>query len=165
MLSTPTFLVNGVCGPDHQIHAIVTGDLRDAFHRGCALARPLFTVRTRPAPLVIASDELPVTASLYQAAKLAAAAAPLVEENGVLVIAAECAEGIGPLEIVNEAIFRIGVLPRLAAGVSLRLVSSLSEGEVEKTLLTSTDLDAVVATKSRVIIMPNASQLICEVAS
>ena len=30
---------------------------------------------------------------------------------------AECADGIGPLDVVNEAIFRIGILPRLAPGV------------------------------------------------
>ena len=71
-------------------------------------------MRARPAPLVIASDALPVTASLYQAAKIAAAAAPLVEPGGTLVVAAECTDGIGPLDVVNEAIFRIGVLPRLA---------------------------------------------------
>src|SRR3954470_3111135 len=80
--------------------------------------------RPRAAPLVIASDPLPVSASLYQAAKIAAAAAQFVEPQGVIIIVAECADGIGPIDIVNEAIFRIGVLPRLPPGVRLVLISS-----------------------------------------
>ncbi len=165
LLPTPTFLVNGVAGPDHAIHAVVAGELSDAFRRGCALARPWFTVSARPASLVIASDSLPVTATLYQAAKIAAAAAPLVETNGTLVVAAECADGVGPLAIVNEAIFRIGVLPRLATGVSLQLASSLPASVVRQTLLTPCDLDILRIAKSRVIIMCNASHMIYEATS
>ena len=164
-LPTLTFLVNGVCGPDRAVHDVVAGALAAAFRRGCALARPWFTVRAPRAPLVIASDVHPVTASLYQAAKLAAAAAPLVAPNGTLLLVAECADGIGPLEIVNEAIFRIGVLPRLAPGVSLQLLSALPSSTVRQTLLTPCDLDALRLSKSPVILMDNASTLICEATS
>jgi len=161
----PVLLVNGVCGPDRALHQVVVGALHDAFRRGCALARPWFTVRARPAALVIASDDLPVTASLYQAAKLAAAVAPLVAPNGTLVLAAECMDGIGPEEIVNEAIFRIGVLPRLAPGVSLQLLSSLPPSSVARTLLSPCDLDTLSDPKTPMILVPNASSLICEATS
>ncbi len=164
MLATPTFLLNGVPGPDHLIHAVVAGELHDAFRRGCAISRPWFTVRSRRAPVVIASDALPVTATLYQAAKLAAAAAPLVEPGGTLVVAAECADGTGPLDVVNEAIFRIGVLPRLATGVSLQLLSSLPDHVVAKTLLTPFDARTILD-KTPIILMGNASALLAEVAS
>src|SRR5690606_28848433 len=106
---------------------VVAGDVLTAFRDCAALAKELFTVRARPAPLVIASDRLPVTASLYQSAKIAAATATLVEPGGTLVVVAECTEGTGPLDVVNEAIFRIGVLPRLPEGARLVLVSSLGE--------------------------------------
>jgi nickel-dependent lactate racemase len=164
LLPTPTFLVNGVCGPDDQLHAVVAGALATAFREGAALARPWFTVHARPAALVIASDALPITASLYQAAKIAAAAAPLVEPNGVLVIVAECAEGIGPLEIVNEAIFRIGILPRLAAGVRIVLISALSRADVERTLVEyASSIDGLLPSRSdRILVLPRASHLICE---
>jgi nickel-dependent lactate racemase len=161
---TPSFLLNGVCGPDGALHAAVAGDVIAAFRAGADLARPWFTVRGPKAPLVIASDRLPVTATLYQAAKIAAAAAPLVAPGGILAIAAECAHGTGPLETVNEAIFRIGVLPRLAPGVKLVLVSALTEDEVAQTLLDYVpSLDEVVAaTSGPVVVIPEASQLICE---
>ncbi len=164
---TPTFLLDGVCGPDDRVHAAVAGDLFTAFRRGAGIARPWFTVRARRAPLVIASDALPVTASLYQAAKIAAAAAPLVEESGTLVIVAQCPDGTGPIDVVNEAIFRIGVLPRLPRGARLLLVSDLSPAVVTTTLLApaSSLADVLAGTPGRVVVVPRASQLICEPTS
>lgn len=166
-IPTPKLLVNAVCRPDDQIEAVVVGDVVDAFRTGAALAKELFTVRARRSPVVIASDALPVTATLYQSAKIAAAVAPLVEANGTLVVVAECREGVGPLEVVNEAIIRIGVLPRLAPGVRLVLVSSLGEAVTKQTLLGyAPSVDAILsATAGPITIVPRASQLICEVDS
>ncbi len=164
LLPTEAFLLNGVCDIDDRVQAAVAGDVVNAFRAGAELARPWFTVSAAPAPLVIASDSLPVAASLYQAAKIAAAVAPLVGPNGTLVVVAECAEGIGPLEIVNEAIFAIGVLPRLAPGVRLMLVSDLEQVEVNKTLLAyGASVDQVLeSTLGRVIVVPRASKLLIE---
>jgi nickel-dependent lactate racemase len=162
-IATPKLLVNGVCGPDGLIHAAVAGDVITAFRAGADLARPWFTVHARPAPLVIASDVPPVTASLYQAAKIAAAVAPLIEVNGTIILAADCPDGVGPLETVNEAIFRIGVLPRLPPGARIILVSSLDEKVVRQTLVEySSTLDPFIASASRVTVVPRASQLLCE---
>jgi nickel-dependent lactate racemase len=164
---TPMFLLDAVCGPDDRVHAAVAGDIFDDFRRGADLARPWFTVRAHPAPLVIASDALPVTASLYQAAKIAAAAATLVEESGTLVVVAQCPDGTGPLDVVNDAIFRIGVLPRLPPGARLVLVSDLSPAVVERTLVAHAPslLDVVAETPGRILVIPRASQLICEPTS
>ena len=167
LIKTPKLLLNGVCGPDGLIHAAVAGDVITAFREGADLARPWFTVHARPSPLVIASDVLPVTASLYQAAKIAAAVAPLIEVNGTLAIAAECRDGVGPLETVNEAIFRIGVLPRLPPGARIMLVSGLDEKVVRQTLVEySSSLEPLIASAaasaSRITVVPRASQLLCE---
>jgi len=163
LLPTPTFLLNGVCDSDDRIHAAVAGDVITAFRAGVELARPWYEVDATPAPLVIASDGLPVTASLYQSAKIAAAAAPFVEPNGTLVLVAECAEGIGPLDTVNEAIFRIGILPRLASGVRLVLVSGLTEAQTNQTLLAyGSTVERILAETphDRVLVLPHASKLL-----
>lgn len=164
LLGTPTFLLNGVCAPDDRVHAAVAGDLLTAFRAGVELSRPWFTVRAPLSPLVIASDALPVTASLYQAAKIAAAAAPLVAAGGTLVLVAECPDGIGPLDVVNEAIFRIGVLPRLAPGATLHLVSSLSPDEVSRTLLSHAPSveDVLQRVSGPLLLLPRASRLLVE---
>lgn len=161
LLPTPTYLLNGVCAPDGLVHAAVAGDPLTAFRHGCALARPWFTIHASPASLVIASDALPVTASLYQAAKIASASAPLVTPNGDLVLVAECADGIEPLATVNEAIFRIGVLPRLPSDARIHLVSGLPRTQVERTLLRPLDsLADLVARAPSIAIIPRASQLL-----
>jgi hypothetical protein len=151
------------------VHAAVAGDLVAAFRAGAALARPWFTVRAPRAPLVVASDALPVTASLYQAAKIAAAVAPLVAEGGTLALVAECADGIGPLDVVNEAIFRIGVLPRLAPGARLALVSSLPPEAVGRTLLDHAPslepLLRAARADAPIVVLPRASRLLVEATS
>jgi len=165
-LPTPTFLLNGLCGPDDRLHGAIAGDLRLAFHAGVDLLRPWFTVRAPRSSLVIASDALPVTASLYQAAKIAAAVAPLVTPHGHLVLAAECPSGTGPLDVVNEAIFRIGVLPRLAPHARLSLVSSLSPEEVSRTLLDPAPaIEPLLHDADPIVIVPRASRLILELSS
>lgn len=179
LVPAPTYLLNGVCGPSgsdgsagpgpgsgrgDDVHAAVAGDPVAAFRAGAALARPWFTVRAPRSPLVIASDALPVTASLYQAAKIAAAAAPLVAEGGTLALVAECAEGTGPLDVVNEAIFRIGVLPRLPRGATIALVSALPPEEVARTLLThAPSLEPLIrAAADPIVVLPRASRLLVE---
>ena len=82
LLPTPTFLLNGVCAADTLVHAAVAGDPVRAFRAGVEIARPWFTVWTSRANLVIASDLAPVTNSLYQSAKIAAATATLVRPGG-----------------------------------------------------------------------------------
>jgi nickel-dependent lactate racemase len=167
LLATPVFLLDGVCGPDGAIHAAVAGDPVRAFRAGADQARPWFTVRAPRAPLVIASDCLPVSSSLYQAAKIAAAVAPLVEPGGALVLVAQCPLGTGPVDVVNEAIFRTGVVPRLAPGVELALVSGLDRPTTATTLLTYAASVNEVADRvpGPVLVIPRAGQLICEVDS
>jgi nickel-dependent lactate racemase len=161
---TSTFLVNGVSAPDQRIHAAVAGDPIAAFRAGASLARAWFSARAPRAPLVIASDALPVTASLYQAAKIAAAVAPLVTEGGTIAIVAECCDGVGPLDVVNEAILRIGVLPRLPPGVRVRLVSGLDRTTVDATLVeyASSVTEVLAETSGPVVVIPQASQLLFE---
>ncbi len=168
LVATPTFLLDGVAGPDHLVHDAVAGDLRAAFRAGAERARPWFTVRAPRAKLVIASDALPVSATLYQAAKIAAAVAPLVLPGGTLVLVAECAGGVEPLATVNEAIFRIGVLPRLPPDARILLVSALPSSVVRTTLLEpAPSLADVLASLpgERAVIVPRASQLLCEPSS
>lgn len=164
LIETPKLLVNGVCRPDGLIETVVAGDVIGAFREGAALAKRWFTVRARPCSLVIASDALPVTASLYQAAKIAAAAAPLVDAGGTLAIVAQCRDGIGPVEVVNEAIFRIGILPRLPRDARIVLISDLDRAMTNRTLVEyASNVDALLAHSSGpVTIVPRASQLICE---
>jgi lactate racemase len=162
LIPAPILLLNAVCGPDDELRGAVAGDRGEAFRVGADLVRSWLSVEPPRASLVIASDALPVTASLYQAAKIAASTAHLVEAEGTLVVVAECPDGIGPLATVNEEILRIGVLPRLAPGVRVKLYSALSSEMVQHTLLEpSRDLEEELAASSGpVVVIPRASRLL-----
>lgn len=160
----PIFLVNTVCDPEEVARAAVAGDVLAAFRAGAAIARPWFAVTAPRAPTIVVSDALPVTGSLYQASKLVAAVAPLLDDGGTIVVVAECPEGTGPVDIVNRAIYEIGLRPRLPARHRIVLVSSLSAAAVAPTYATwAARAEDVLAGAARpVLIAPRAAHLIAE---
>jgi lactate racemase len=162
MLPRSPFLLNVVMDPEATVRAAVTGDVIAAFRAGAALARPWFTAHAPRARWVIVSDHLPVTASLYQASKLVAAVAPIVEDGGTIVVAAECPEGIGPVEVVNRAIYEIGLRPRLPERHRVVLVSGLPRQAVEPSYAAwaPTVEAAVAGAAGPIVVAPCASQVI-----
>ncbi len=104
LVPRPQFLLDAVVDADGGARAAVAGDMVAAFRAGAVAAAPLFTVTAPRARCVVVSDRLPLTASLYQASKLVAAAAPLVEDGGTVVVVAQCPAGTGPIDVVNRAI-------------------------------------------------------------
>jgi hypothetical protein len=158
----PIFLLNAVAGPDGAFHDAVAGDVIAAFRTGAARATPWFSATAPRAAIVVASDVLPVTASLYQASKIVAAVAPLVADGGTIVLAAECHDGTGPLEVVNRGIYEIGLRPRLPPAHTIALVSSLAPSIVEQTFARpAARVEDVIASARRdVVVVPRASQLL-----
>lgn len=94
-------------------------------------ARQLFVVRAPRSPVVVVADRPPVTRTLYQASKMLPPAGALLTEGGTVIMVAECDLGIGPLERVNDGIYRLGVSRQLPLGHRVVLVSQL-ELEVAK---------------------------------
>lgn len=164
LLPAPIFLVNGVCGPDGAVREVVAGDVRAAFREGARRARPWFAVHAPRSRVVIASDALPVTASLYQASKIVAAVAPLVEPGGAVVLVAECIDGIGGVDVVNRAIYEIGLAPRLPEGHVVHLVSGLDAATVLPSYAryAARAEDVLAPSSGPVTVVPRASQLLVE---
>ncbi len=158
----PIFLVNVVAAPEGGFHDAVAGDVLAAFRAGAARATPWFTALAPRAPIVVASDAAPVTSSLYQAAKIVAAVAPLVEPGGIVVLVAECADGIGPLDIVNHGIYDIGLRPRLPDDHEIVLVSSLSSDAVATTFarFAAHAEEVLSARAGPVVVIPRATQML-----
>ena len=166
LLPTPTFLLNGIAAADHELHGAVAGDLWQAFRVGADRCQQWCRASVeKRAPIVIASDVLPVTSSLYQACKIAAAVAHLVLPNGRLVIVAECPDGTGPVDVVNRAIYETGIAPRLAPGVVVELVSALAEDVVATTFAKYRRRVEDCFDAERVLVVPHASSLIVDVES
>lgn len=130
------FVLNVVADCDGRYQSAHAGDLVLAHRAAAEVAAPLFTVRAKRRSVVVTSDLPPVTDSLYQASKLLPPAGALLLPGGTAVMVAACPEGTGPLQTVNEGIYRLGVRLALPEGHRVRLVSDMSEEMVRTTYAT-----------------------------
>jgi len=99
------FIVNVALDVSHAITGVFSGDPLAAHERGIEHVRK--SVRaTAPAPadiVVTTSAGYPLDLTYYQAVKGITAALPVVRKGGVLIIAAECEEGLGSPEFTAMA--------------------------------------------------------------
>ncbi|MCA9673682.1 MAG: DUF2088 domain-containing protein [Kofleriaceae bacterium] len=156
------FVLDTVCDPDDVARAAVAGDPRAALRAGVAIARPWFEVAAPRTRWVVASDRLPVTASLYQASKLVAAVAPLLDDDGTIVVVAECGDGIGGVDVVNRAIYDIGLRPRLPARHRVVLVSALDAATVAPSYArwAARAEDVLADATGPIVVAPHASKML-----
>lgn len=160
----PVFIVNLVRDATGAVATCVAGDPIRAFRAGAGVCGDLYRVAAPSSRAVVVSDHLPVTGSLYQASKLVAAAAPLLAERGTIIVAADCPDGIGPVDVVNHGIYEIGLRPRLPAKHRVVLVSTLSEYKVATTYCRwAPSVEAALAEIDDVpIVIPCAGSMLLE---
>jgi len=96
-LAKPDFLLNTILTPDGRIASVVSGDPWQAHQVGTMRVRSIYGVSgERKAKLVIAScGGHPKDINFIQAHKSLHHAFDLVDEGGVLILIAECSQGIG----------------------------------------------------------------------
>ncbi len=166
-LGRDTFMLN-VVEAGGVITGAVAGDIVLAHREGVRQLERWVEVRAVPAPLVVVSAPLPVSGSLYQASKLVPPAGLLLRDGGVVILAAECPGGTGPLKTVNEAIFALGVRRFLPERYTLFLVSGLDEATVKQTYARHApslawavaEAARLIGGRGRVLVMPDAGDLV-----
>lgn len=91
------FLVNTVLDPRGEILGVFAGDMEAAHREACRLAHQVFAgYRAGPADLVIAScGGWPKDINVYQSHKALENAALVCKPGGVIILVAECREGVG----------------------------------------------------------------------
>ncbi len=157
------FLLNGVADSTGAVRTAVAGDICAAFRAGVVRARPWVTVRAAPGRFIVVADRPPVTRTLYQASKLVAAVAGLLLAGGTIVLVAPCELGIGPTDVVNRAIYEIGLRPRLPAEHRIILVSDLPRALVETSYaVPAPSLDAAIDGAEELLVVPCASKLLLD---
>ncbi len=99
------FLVNVTLDTHHAITGVFAGDPQEAHEAGIAHARQSVRATVpREAEIVLTTSAgYPLDLTLYQAVKGMTAALPIVRKGGMLVLAAECAEGLGSQEFSKMA--------------------------------------------------------------
>ena len=99
------FIVNVALDEKHRITGIFAGEPLAAHAEGVRFVR--HSVRAtvpRPADIVLTTSAgYPLDLTYYQAVKGMTAALPIVKEGGTLILAAECAEGLGSPEFTTMA--------------------------------------------------------------
>ncbi|MEW6226567.1 MAG: nickel-dependent lactate racemase [Bacillota bacterium] len=148
------FVVNVVLGPDKRILRAFAGSYPEAYIEGVGFARGVFSVPFRSLSDIVAVScgGHPKDINLYQAQKALAHVEPLVKPGGVIILLAECAEGIGdeqferwmrearsPWDVAQrfrEQGFHLGahkafLLARTMLKAKIFLVSSLSDNLAE----------------------------------
>ncbi len=167
LIDRPAFLLN-VAEAGGVVIGAVAGDLVAAHRKAVESLRPLCEVRSRRADIVVVSAPLPVSGSLYQASKLVPPAGILLHDGGVVIVAAECPEGTGPLQTVNEAIFELGVRRFLPPHYTLFLVSGMTRAIVDRTYARyAPSLEAALDEarrispgEPRILVLPDAGDLV-----
>ena len=96
-LAGPAFLLNVVLDGERRIVKAVSGDVTLAHRQGCRKVDDLYRVPlARRADVVLASSGgWPKDINLYQAHKALENAALAARDGGIIILVAECSEGIG----------------------------------------------------------------------
>jgi len=99
------FVVNVALDSEHRITGIFAGDPIAAHETGVKFVRHAVhaSLPAQADIVVTTSAGHPLDLTYYQAVKGMTAALPLVKEGGALILAAECAEGLGGPEFVRMA--------------------------------------------------------------
>ncbi len=91
------FILNVVVDSQHRVVAAVAGELIAAHRRGCELVaeRGIVPIDRRADIVLVSAGGHPKDVNLYQAQKALDNAAYAVRDGGVLILVAECTEGLG----------------------------------------------------------------------
>lgn len=95
-MAGPSFLLNVTMDRNKAVTGVFAGDVTRAHARGCEMVRRTAMVAVeKPCDVVITSNAgHPLDLNLYQAVKGMSAAARIVKQGGVILVAAECWDGI-----------------------------------------------------------------------
>lgn len=96
LLTHPTFLLNVTLNDRKQMTGVFAGDMLAAHARGCEFVRANSMVSVAaPYDIVITTNSgYPLDQNLYQTVKGMSAAAQIVRQDGVILIAAACEDGL-----------------------------------------------------------------------
>lgn len=90
------FTIQVVMDKHQRIYKTFTGNINGALEYAAKAADEIYSVKVgKKADIIVAVPFSPLDASLYQAHKAIENAKPILAENGILILAAACQEGIG----------------------------------------------------------------------
>jgi len=99
----PIFTITTVVDDERRVCAASAGDIHGAFRSAVSEAREMFSVDVAGrSDIVVAVARSPVDSDLYQAHKAIESARLALEAGGILILVAECREGLGNDAFVGQ---------------------------------------------------------------
>lgn len=89
-------IINTVLFNNNKIYALVAGDLESAHEKGVELCREVYGVSIPEVADIVIAEAYPADIDLRQAIKAICAADLVCRHGGVIILPAECPEGIAP---------------------------------------------------------------------
>ena len=91
------FAVHLVERPDGSVAGVFAGGFLDTFQQACALSTKLFrpTLRRKADIVILSAGGAPWDRSLFDASTSAVMAASICKDQGIIILTAECSEGLG----------------------------------------------------------------------
>ncbi|HEY6166787.1 MAG TPA: nickel-dependent lactate racemase [Verrucomicrobiae bacterium] len=92
----PSFLLNVTLNESRQITGVFAGDLLEAHRVGCEFVRKSAMQKVKsPFEIVVTTNSgFPLDQNLYQGVKGMSAGARILQDNGLLLLACECSQGV-----------------------------------------------------------------------
>jgi nickel-dependent lactate racemase len=96
LLAKPTFLLNVTLNSDRQITGVFAGEMLAAHRAACEFVRATAMVPVAaPYDIVVTTNSgYPLDQNLYQCVKGMSAAGRIVKDGGIIIMAAECRDGL-----------------------------------------------------------------------
>ncbi|MGI6213926.1 MAG: nickel-dependent lactate racemase [Christensenellales bacterium] len=160
-LCPPDFLINVALNNDGKICAAFSGEWDKAHKKGCEFVKrhAMIPVQKRYDTVITTNSGYPLDINLYQCVKGMSAAAQIVKENGTIIIAGECRDGIpegspyhnllksadSPEQVLEKILSSPKTLPeqwqtQIQAAIQKKarvyLYSGLKDEQVRETLIT-----------------------------
>ena len=129
----PDLILDVTLDEANRITGVFAGELELAWRSGVAFAaRHVRAAAPREADIVVTSCAgAPLDATFYQAVKGMVGALPVVKQGGTIIVAAECAEGIGS-PLFTRTLLEAGDLEQFVAHISQPDVFLPEEWQVEE---------------------------------
>ena len=129
----PDMILDVTLDEKNRITGVFAGELEQAWRTGVEFAaKHVRAAAPRPADIVVTSCAgYPLDTTFYQAVKGMVGAMPVVKQGGAIIIAAECAEGIGS-PLFTRTLLEAGNLERFVAYISQPDVFLPEEWQVEE---------------------------------
>lgn len=186
MVENNVFCINLVLDKHRHIYACSSGNIFSSFYQAAQRAEKVYCVPTGTYDIVVAAASYPLDISLYQAQKAIENGKLALNDDGILILVAQCWEGIGPdtfyqllkkcktphdaLEMLKKeyklGYHKAGKIAELTMRAHLWAVTDLSPNIIQDVFMTPYSSlqkavdDAVKIKKGGIMVLPEASMTV-----